>query len=59
MENAQKIGAAGDSNPRPSGFVVFRAALVTARTDGKTLTWVGKEGIHSETVIFLKKIVRP
>ena len=50
MENAQKIGAAGDSNPGPRGFVVFRAALVTARTDGKTLTWVGKEGIHSETV---------
>ena len=55
MENAQKIGAAGDLNPRPRGFVVFRAALVTARTDGKTLTWVGKEGIHSETVIFFKK----
>ena len=50
MENAQKIGAAGASNPRPRGFVVFRAALVTARTDGKTLKWVGKEGIHSETV---------
>ena len=50
MENAQKIGAAGDSNPRPRGIVVFRAALVTARTDGKSLTWVGKEGIHSETV---------
>ena len=31
--------------------------LVTARIDGKTLTWVGKEGIHSETVnfLFLKK----
>ena len=42
MENAQKIGATGDSNPGPRGFVVFRAALVTARTDGKTLTWVGK-----------------
>ena len=55
MENAQKIGAAGDSNPRPRGLVVFRAALVTARTDGKTLTWVGKEGIHSETVKFVKK----
>ena len=55
MENAQKIGAAGDSNPGPRGFVVFRAALVTARTDGKTLTWVGKEGIHSETVNFFKK----
>ena len=55
MENAQKIGAAGDSNPGPRGFVVFRAALVTARTDGKTLTWVGKEGIHSETVKFVKK----
>ena len=52
MENAQKIGAAGDSNPRPRGFVVFRAALVTARTDGKSLTWVGKEGIHSATVNF-------
>ena len=50
MENAQKIGAVGDTNPGPRGFVVFRAALVTARTDGKTLTWVGKEGIHSETV---------
>ena len=50
MENAHKIGAAGDSNPGPRGFVVFRAALVTARTNGKTLTWVGKEGIHSETV---------
>lgn len=60
MENAQKIGAAGDSNPGPRGFVVFRAALVTARTDGKTLTWVEKEGIHSETVnFFQKKIVRP
>ena len=55
MENAQKIGAAGDSNPRPRGFVVFRAALVTARTDGKSLTWVGKECIHSETVKFVKK----
>ena len=50
MENAQKIGATGDSNPGPRGFVVFRAALVTARTDGKSLTWVGKEGIHSETM---------
>ena len=50
MENAQKIGAAVDSNLGPRGFVVFTAALVTARTDGKTLTWVGKEGIHSETV---------
>ena len=50
MENAQKIGATGDSNPGPRGFVVFRAALVTARADGKTLTWVVKEGIHSETV---------
>ena len=55
MENAQKIDAAGDSNPGPRGFVVFRAALVTARTDGKTLTWVGKEGVHSETVIFFLK----
>ena len=55
MENAQKIGAARDSNPGPRGFVVFRAALVTARTDGKSLTWVGKEGIHSETVKFVKK----
>ena len=52
MENAQKIGATGDSKPEPRGFVVFKAALVTARTDGKTLTWVGKEGIHSETVNF-------
>ena len=59
MENAQKIGAAGDSNPGPRGFVVFRAALITARKDGKTLTWVGKEGIHSETVKFVKKNVRP
>ena len=60
VENAQKIGAAGDSNPGPlCGFVVFRAALLIARTDGKTLTWVGKEGIHSETVKFVKKIVRP
>ena len=59
MENAQKIGVPGDSNPGPRGFVVFRATLVTARTDGKTLTWVGKEGIHSETVKFVKKIVRP
>ena len=56
MENAQKIGAAGDSNPRPRGFVVFRAALVTARTDGKSLTWVGKKCIHSETVKFVKKM---
>ena len=55
MENAEKIGADGDLNPGPRGFVVFRAALVTARTDGKTLTWVGKEGIHSETVNFFKK----
>ena len=54
MENAQKIGAAGDSNPGPHGFVVLRAALVTARTDGKSLTWVGKECIHSETVKFVK-----
>ena len=59
MENAQKISAAGDSNPGPRGFVVFRAALVTARTDGKSLTWVGKECIHSETVKFVKKNVRP
>ena len=59
MENAQKIGVAGDSNPGPRGFVPFRASLVTARTDGKTLTWEGKEGIHSETVKFVKKIVRP
>ena len=58
MENAQKIGVAGDLNSGPRGFVVFRAALVTARTDGKTLTWVGKEGIHSETVKFVRKIVR-
>ena len=50
MESAQKVGAAGDSNPGPRGFVAFRAALVTARTDGNTLTWVGKEGMHSETV---------
>ena len=50
MENAQKISAAGDSNPGPRGFVAFRASLVTTRTDGKTLTWVGKEGIHNETV---------
>ena len=56
MENAQKIGAAGDSNPEPRGFVVFRAALVTARTDGKSLTWVGKQCIHSETVKFVKKM---
>ena len=55
MENAQKIGAAGASDPGPRGFVVLRAVLVTARTNGKTLTWVGKEGIHSETVIFFKK----
>ena len=55
MENAQKIGATGDLNPRPRGFVVFRAALVTARTDGKSLTWVGKECIHSETMKFVKK----
>ena len=59
MENAQKIGVAGDSNPRPHGFAAFRPMLVTARTGGKTLTWVGKEGIHSETVKFVKKIVRP
>ena len=50
MENAQKISMVGDSNPGPRGFVAFRAALVTARTAGKTLTWVGKECIHSETV---------
>ena len=56
MENAEKIGAARDSNPGLRGFVLFRAALVTARTDGKTLTWIGKEGIHSEIVnFFLKK----
>ena len=59
MENAEKIGADVDLNPGPRGFVVFRAALVTARTDGKSLTWLGKEGIHSETVKFVKKIVRP
>ena len=59
MENAQKIGAAGDSNRGPHGFVVFRAVLVTARTYDKTLTWVGKEGIHSEIVRFFFKIVRP
>ena len=56
MENAQKIGAAGDSNPGPRGFVAFRAALVTARTDGRSLTWVGKECIHSETVNFVQKM---
>ena len=56
MENAQKIGAAGDANPRPHGLVVFRATLVTARTDGKSLTWVGKECIHSETMKFVKKM---
>ena len=56
MENAQKNCAAEDPNLGPHGFVVFRAALVTARTDGKTLTWVGKEGIHSETMKFVKKI---
>ena len=56
MENAQKIGAAGDSNPRPCGFVVFKAALVIARTDDKSLTWVGKKCIHSETVKFVKKM---
>ena len=56
MENAQKIDAAGDSNPGPRGYVVFRAALVTARTDGKNLTWVGKKCIHSETVKFVKKM---
>ena len=55
VENAQKIGADGDLNPGPRGFVVFRAALVTARTDGKSLTWVGKQCIHSETVKFVKK----
>ena len=59
MENAQKIGAAGDSNPRPRVLLVFKAALVTARTDGKSLTWVGKGCIHSETVKFVKKKVRP
>ena len=52
MENAQTIGAAGDSNPGPRGFVALKAALVTTRTDGKTLTWVGKEGVHTETVNF-------
>ena len=56
MENAQKIGAARDSNPGPRGFVVFRAALVTARTDGKSLTLVGKQCIQSETVKFVKKM---
>jgi len=55
VENAQKIGADGDSNPGPRGFVVFRAALVTARRDCKSLTWVGKEGIHSKTAKFVKK----
>ena len=59
MENAQKIGAPGDSNPGTRGFVVFRATLVTARIDGKSLTWVGKKCIHSETVKFVKKNVRP
>ena len=55
MENAQKIGAAGDSNPGPlCGFVVFRAALVTAMADGKTLKWIGKEAIHSETVTWFR-----
>ena len=49
-EKCTKNDAAGDSNPAPHGFVVFRAALVTARADGKTLTWLGKEAIHSETV---------
>ena len=58
MKNAQKIDAAGDSNPGPRGFVALRAALVTARADGTTLTWVGKESIHSQTVKFVKK-VRP
>ena len=54
MENAQKIGAAGDSNPRPRGLVVFRVALVTARADGKTLTWLAKKAIHSETVTWFR-----
>lgn len=43
-----------DSNPGPRGFVAFRAALVTARADGKTLTWIGKETIHSETVTWFR-----
>ena len=54
MENAQKIGVAGDSNLGPRGFVAFRAALVTTRADGKTLTWLGKEAIHSETVTWFR-----
>ena len=58
MENAQKIGAARDSNPGPRGFVVFRAALVTARTYGKTLTCVGKVYIVRLRNLS-KKIVRP
>ena len=32
-----KNGAARDSNPGPRGFVAFRVALVTARTDGKII----------------------
>ena len=54
VENAQKIGVAGDSNPGPRGFVVFRAALVTSRADGKTLTWKGKEVIHSEPLTWFR-----
>ena len=54
MENAQKIGAAGDSNPGPRGFVAFRAVLVTARADGKTFTCIGKETIHSETMTWFR-----
>ena len=45
-----KIWCGWDSNPGPRGFVAFRASLVTARIDEKTLTWLGKEVIHSETV---------
>ena len=41
MENAQKIGAAGDSNQGPRGFVVLRVVLVTARTDSKILHGYG------------------
>ena len=43
-----KKWCARDSNPRPSGFVLFRAALVTDGADGMILTLLGMEAIHSE-----------
>jgi len=47
VENEKKWFAR-ESNPKPSGFVQFQAALVTGEADGMILILLGKEAIHSE-----------